>query len=281
MNLKLAQLAVAASLCVMCSSAKAVSFSFDSDPGWTANANWPSTFGWSATSHAGGPVGEIGGVIDMAGITLPAYYGVSLGTVHNLNSTLLSASGRFAITSQSPWGALDFYAGIGFFNSASSGSNPQLGFQLAEHGNSTSAQSSATRAKVNLGLDGAASSINPNPAYKMATNYVGYYNFNFTYDPAIGNGRLTLNITDQDGNAVPSITGAAVAKTINLTAAQRAQGATFDSFGINIGKTGGMGFEEFWLDNLEYTAIIPEPSTLGLVALGLGGCLALRRRYRG
>lgn len=54
---------------------------FDRDPGWDANnnrsnneppANIRQDFGYSATSHAGGKAGEIGGVISPAGE--PAYY---------------------------------------------------------------------------------------------------------------------------------------------------------------------------------------------------------------
>jgi hypothetical protein len=242
--------------------------------GWAPDAVWSSTspgFGWSNTSHAGGTAGEIGGELDMNGTTLNSF-GTSLGGTYNLNSPF-SASGNFAITGESPVGVLNYYVGIGFYNSAypvnsSSNNVPQLGFQLAEYGNST-----ALRAKLNLGLANG-TDVNPNPAFFLPTNFTGFYTFNVNYDPTIGNGRLTVQIF-QNGTSAVSGTG-----TYNLSATDRNSGTTFDSFGLMSGGNGDAGFEDVWMDNFSAVAVVPEPSCAALLILGAGTLLGIRRQRR-
>jgi hypothetical protein len=87
----------------------------DRDPGWEGRNNHAATpeartivqdFGFSATSHAGGTAGEIGGLVCPAGE--PAYYAKRIPS--KTFSDSLTASGKLACTGR------HFHALVGFFN---------------------------------------------------------------------------------------------------------------------------------------------------------------------
>ena len=88
---------------------------FDRDPGWEGRNNRAATpeartivqdFGFSATSHAGGTAGEIGGLICPA--AEPAYYAKRIPS--KTFSDPLTASGKLACASR------HFHTLVGFFN---------------------------------------------------------------------------------------------------------------------------------------------------------------------
>src|SRR5262245_59374440 len=105
---------------------------FDTDPSWDGLRNRlvpvnppivTQNFGFSATSNAGGPSGELGGSVSRT--TTPAWYAGS--TSKTLNDTLF-ATGKIAMPSQSSSAGLHF----GWFNSQRQGWRPwnELGFRL-------------------------------------------------------------------------------------------------------------------------------------------------------
>src|SRR5262245_40712654 len=89
---------------------------FDKDPGWegvnnrSAKTMEPATivenFGYSATNHAGGKTGEIGGMVSQAGEV--AYYAKAIEP--KTFNDKLTASGTFASDDKS------YHLQIGFFN---------------------------------------------------------------------------------------------------------------------------------------------------------------------
>jgi hypothetical protein len=68
------------------------------------------------------------------------------------------------------------------------------------------------------------------------------YDWTFVYDPAANNGNGNLRVTLGEQSA-----------TLDLKPGVKAQGATFDRFGISNAGTGG-GQVKFYLDDLKYTA---------------------------
>jgi hypothetical protein len=218
----------------------------DTDPKWEARGNQAKfedrvirpfhDFGYSNTSHAGGAKGEIGGVIWRN--EAPAYYGDRIGPV-TLNDKL-HVSGTMAFTGAGS----DSGVFIGFFNADS------------KKNKSTPMHAEPEKNVLAIMIEGQ-SRIGHyfRPAYwtrsgKGKLKESGpiirpdgkVHRWSMDYDPAgaDGNGRITVKF-DQD------------VQTFDLAAGEKADGATFDRFGIFDLQSGGH-YVEVWFDDLQYTA---------------------------
>ena len=199
--------------------------SFDVDPGWDAHRNELTAarprrvtqdFGFRSSNHAGSAAGEIGGIVDRSPLETSSYAQVIAPL--DLNQplsysgwmSLLEASHTVGFTSSS-----NIF--IGFFNSREQGWRPPnfLGFQVRGHNepipNVASLELSyGTSAWAAGGIDWGRT-IHPDGVP---------HHFDLSYDPDIGNGRITL---DWDGDEIVAL---------DVRPEHRAHGATFDRFGI-------------------------------------------------
>jgi len=242
---------------------------FNTDPGWTGqfNTSFNNNYGYSAgTANAGGAVGEVGG--SFTRLNAEDFYadfglGGLSGGYFALGHTL-EGSGKFDVTSASA-ATMNNVVGIGHRTEALS-DRSFAGMAIFEPnigGNFFRVGAAVIRTDGTLYLS---SLIN------LPNN--GDYWFGYTYNPTGGvnaQGQLALTVT----NATSSNSF-----SIDLTAADRAAGAKFDSWGI-----GGLPapnsdttrIGEVWMDDVIYTAV-PEPTTLAL--LGAAAVLWLGRRGR-
>ena len=246
--------------------------SFDHDPGWEGHNNRivpakPVTvkqdFGYSPTNFAGKASGELGGRVQRC--TTPASYAVEI-TPKTLNDKL-SASGTFALTASQPGAGLFF----GFFNATQPGGSGRpigsLGMDFDFEGNGgrlavrmISQTNKSCGTFITPFLPG---KHRPTPIKNDGTRY----RWTLDYDPqgGGGNGRFTFAL-QSDGHPVApidsSLSAAAQAEerarfpqtttfTVDVPAALRAEGATFDRFGMhNMMKAGGAA--TMFFDDLTY-----------------------------
>lgn len=219
------------------------------DPGWDAQGNRAEyvekdfagrmSFGYSATNHAGQASGEIGGTFTHAEAPLFAFYGDEVGTL-TLDDRL-SFSGSIAYLK----GETDAGMSFGFFNLKDKvpGPVPRDGIILRH------------ALKMNITDNGNGWAFTPWACLsQIVTKGVGpmFYpdsnrrRFKLEYDPA-GNGGLgRLEVTLDEHRA-----------HLNLTAAQRASGATFDHFGLINSHCGGK-MATVYFDDMTYSARRPE-----------------------
>jgi hypothetical protein len=234
--------------------------SFDRAPGWEAHNNRvvptkklivTQDFGHSATNFAGAAAGEVGGRVQRS--TTPASYAARI-TPKTLDDRL-TASGSFAITGTDGGAGLFF----GFFNSQQPGGS---GRPIGSLGMDFDFEKSGGRLAVRLITGGNKScgafttpylpgKFRPTPLKKDGTRY----HWTLDYDPqrAGGNGRFTFTLasdthTTQDyGPLNEEAQQEAQARfpntttfTVDVTPGLRAEGATFDRFGLlNMMKAGG------------------------------------------
>ncbi len=210
---------------------------FDADPGWDGNNNRNTTtetrqitqdFGFQTTTHAGSGAGEVGGLITPAGE--PAYYARVLPGNLTLNDPL-SVSGKLTVEGGG-------HTVLGFFNTATVkewrtantvslrlyGRGPYF-YAYPEYG------TSKWRA-------GAGSFPGSGDEFHF-TSGATVHNFSLSYDPSAnsGLGRVTATI---DGQTTFS----------DLAPGHKADGATFNRFGIyNVIKSAD-GAGRFWVDDL-------------------------------
>ena len=218
----------------------------------------------AATANAGGSAGEVGGTFTR--LNHEDYYadfglGGLSGGYFALGHTL-EGSGKFDLTIASV-ATMNNVVGIGHRTDALS-DRSFVGMAVMEPnilGNFFRVGASVIRTD---GTQYYSSLVN------LPIN--GDYWFGYTYNPAGGvNGQGQLSL---------SVTNASVSHSfsIDLTAADRAAGAKFDSWGIGglpapSSDTTRVG--EVWIDDVIYTAV-PEPASVLLLALG--GMMLLRRR---
>jgi hypothetical protein len=225
--------------------------------GWTGvgNSAGGNNFGFSNTDHTGGSsgAGEAGGTLARS-TNVSFYADTTLGTTFDLSSAL-HGDGELAITGNS---GMSHPITIGFFRSADGGTAGRkntLGLTIAEPNTNFTYRA---RASVTLS-DG--TSVESS-AILYLTNGNSTYRFRFDYDPAAGGyGTVTLSFTNGAGTYLGSVAKA-------LSSAQRATGATFDSFGL---QTGGLASPSaaatvnLYLDNATYSAL---QQNFGLAATG-------------
>lgn len=223
--------------------AGAVRTGFDADPGWDGHRNRlvpdppPVTrqdFGWRDTNHAGGKErGEIGGRVQRS--TTPASYAMPIAP--RTLKDRLHASGRFAVTADDGGSGLM----LGWFNHDSRGWRTPNSLGLRLDGNGGRGYwvfyEYGTRSYFAHGggaFEGERYQTTPTEPFKPdGTSHA----WSLDYDPAgnEGGGVITFVIDDRT-YALP------------LQPGHRADGATFDRFGIwNVQTTGG-GIEAYFDD---------------------------------
>ena len=213
---------------------------FSQDPKWDASGNRAKyqakdvggahDFGFSNTNHAGGKAGEVGGTFWRSGKY--AYYADKIGPL-SLDDRL-EASGKVILKS----GAPDSDMFLGWFNSANKDAPPvQAGHFLGVHvGGPTRvghyfhpalATAKGTKSRAAVGPV-----LTPGKVHEWS----------LVYDPAAegGNGAITITL-DKESVTHP------------LKKGIRAQGASFDRFGLFTSTIGGQ-IVRIYLDDLKYTA---------------------------
>lgn len=206
---------------------------FDADPGWDGRNNRSQTpeprqvtqnFGYRSTSNAGGPAGEIGGLITPTGET--AYYATVLSD-HSYN-TPLSASGTLKLDG----GGNTL---LGFFNADTFNewrTADSLVLRLYGRGSYFQGYSEYATSKWRAGSANIGSGT-----FQIDTAPV--YNWSLNYDPSAnsGNGAITAAIGSHSSS-------------INLPPGHRMDGATFNRFGLlNVSKSHDSP-GQVWVDNL-------------------------------
>jgi hypothetical protein len=218
---------------------------FSQDPKWDASGNRAKyqakdvggahDFGFSNTNHAGGKAGEVGGTFWRSGKY--AYYADKVGPL-SLDDRL-EASGKVVLMS----GAPDSDMFLGWFNSASKDEPPvKAGHFLGVHvGGPTRVghyfHPSLATAKGTTSQASAGPVLTPGKVY----------DWSLVYDPTAegGNGAITVTL-DRESVTLP------------LKKGLKAQGASFDRFGVFTSNIGGQ-IVRLYLDDLKYTATRPAP----------------------
>ena len=216
---------------------------FARDPNWDAAGNRATyratdvggahNFGYSETNHAGGKVGEVGGTFWRAGKY--AYYADRVGPL-SLDDHL-EARGKVVLQV----GAPDADMFLGWFNSANQEVSPvEAGHFIGVH------VGGPTRIGHYF-----------HPAYATAAGNKGtapggpvlergkVYDWSLVYDPSAENGRGAIQVTLGKESV-----------TFALKKGIKAQGASFDRFGLFTSTIGGQ-VVKIYLDDLEYTASRP------------------------
>ena len=213
---------------------------FSQDPKWDASGNRATyqskdvagahDFGFSATNYAGGKPGEVGGTFWRSGKY--AWYADRTGPL-TLDDRL-EASGKVVLKS----GAPDSDMFLGWFNSTNKDEPPvQAGHFLGVHiGGPTRVghyfHPSLATAKGTKSRAAAGPVLTPGKVY----------DWSLVYDPAAdgGNGAITVTLGDDS-------------VTLTLKKGIKAQGASFDRFGVFTSNIGGQ-IVRIYLDDLKYTA---------------------------
>ena len=214
---------------------------FDRDPGWLEEGNRaaPFDFGYSPTSDAGGPAGEMGGTLLRAGGTA-RYYGFPLLRPFTLDEA-------FEYNFTAPSGANFYYSDaddangvngdnwfLGFFDRSGVGSWPPQSY-VGVHLDDNNLYLSTYLGGAGSGYTALYSGLVDKTSHALR----------FKYDPAQGSyGTLSAQL---DGSAV---------KTYALTQTQRTSGKTFNTFGMfpNPGGSSGTYPTYVQFDNFAFTA---------------------------
>jgi hypothetical protein len=214
---------------------------FDRDPGWDGHNNRsakPETirqdFGWSAnTTNAGGAPGEIGGQVAPA--AEPAYYGRKIPT--RTFNEVLTASGTLMVEKGGG------HALIGFFDhrTLNEWRTPNtIAFRINQRGDifHCHLEYCTQKWRAGAGIIGRYDQVRDRmDAKELAAGRV--YNWTMNYDPSGNGGRGLLTATVDGDRAV-----------CELSPEHKADGATFNHFGvINVMKQFD-GAGKLWLDNV-------------------------------
>jgi hypothetical protein len=261
---------------------------FNTDPGWdqlnnrntyiSTNVRPRFDFGYSpGTNFAGGAGGgEIGGHTfrgdsreEFNGSRM-AYYGDELDETLSLNQPL-HAEGKVSFLR----GVSDSTTLIGFFhsedsmrsnNSQNSATPENFVGAVIEGPSSEGHYFYPTYGVDEEGVRGSGGRGAPTPPYIYPNG--DSHLWSLDYDPNGNGGTGSVTVT-LDGQAV----------TLNLDAGHKAIGAQFNRFGIITTHIDGNG-QTVYFDDLTYAVgIVPEPSTMALIAFGMAICV-LPRRYR-
>jgi len=220
---------------------------FDKDPGWHGHNNRaqspePRTvrqdFGYSRTANAGGSVGEMGGLIMAAGE--PAYYAKRFPT-RSFND-VLSASGKLVC------GKGGFHVLVGFFNTNTINewrTPSSIAIRLNGRGEHFLAYNEYCTSKWRAGADspGGFSTVR-NPATGRADlkgfpSGTNVYEWSLRYDPNGNNGGGSITATIGNETSI-----------CHLDAGHKADGATFNHFGLmNVMKSADDA-ARIWLDDV-------------------------------
>jgi hypothetical protein len=213
---------------------------FTQDPNWdtlrnrvtykAADVGGAHNFGYSETNHAGGKPGEVGGTFWRSG-----KYGFYADRIGPLTmDDRLEASGTVVLKV----GAPDADMFLGWFNSANKETPPvEAGHFIGVHvGGPTRVghyfHPSFATGKGTHGHAEKGSVLVPGKVHKWS----------LVYDPTAANGKGEIQVTLDDES-----------ETLTLKDGIRAQGASFDRFGLFTSTIGGQ-IVKIYLDNLKYTA---------------------------
>jgi len=243
---------------------------FDVDPGWTAvgSGSVGSSFGYqSSSTNAGGAAGEGGGLFTRQ--TSPYFYADTILTGSFNLDVAFSASGRLDVTQfQHPDTGAPLI--LGHFEQAGLS---QIGIVFTD--NSTGAGGQLFWGPRLHTANGNAIFPN-NGVVAIGTNIDRFWSYSWDPDGGIhGSGLLTTTLTGPGGGTIVA----------NVNAAQRANGASFDAFGIsNPGASDNASSNRnmsLYIDEVTYSTakVIPEPSTFILALLATLG-LSFKRRRR-
>jgi len=214
---------------------------FDKDPGWHGHNNRsvkPQTirqdFGWSSgTTHAGGTAGEIGGWINPA--AEPAYYAKKF-PAHTF-SDVLTASGTLMVEKGAG------HTMIGFFNAANLNewrTRDTIGLRINQRGESFHChlEYCTSKWRASAGIIGRHDKERDR-MHPVELPGGRAYSWTIEYDPNGANGRGLLTATF-DGDTA----------SCELSPGHKADGASFDHFGVfNVMKQFDGG-GRLWLDNV-------------------------------
>ncbi len=218
---------------------------FDKDPQWDGRNYRPAVppltvrqdFGYSRSEHAGGKIGEIGGLITAAGE--PAYYGKKIADA--TFDQKLSASGTLACTGRK------FHVLVGFFNASTINEwrTPNtIALRLAGRGDVFYAYVEYCTSRWRAGGDEPRSfpAIKDEQTGRMQLKgfpIEGVHRWSLVYDPQANDGAGAVTATIDGETAV-----------CHLAAGHKADGAAFNRFGLlNVMKSADDG-GELWLDDL-------------------------------
>ena len=216
---------------------------FTDDPGWEENGNRVTfddreirpyhNFGWSETNHAGGTLGEIGGLIWRADERKPeqaGYYADRIG--HLTMEDTLEASGKIAMLRASA----DSAVLIGWFNSETYiGAPPSNFVGIMVEGPSRIGHYFRP---VYANADGQYEIMQTGPVIKPSRTS---HQWRLAYAPDGNNGDGQVTVTFNDETV-----------SLNLKPDVRAGGAVFDRFGILSFQRGGH-FVDIYFDDISYT----------------------------
>jgi hypothetical protein len=220
---------------------------FDKDPGWDGHHNRAVTpaprpvaqdFGYSNTSHAGREAGEMGGFITPS--AEPAYYAKTIPAATFSNP--LSASGTLACTGR------PFHALIGFFNAGTLNEwrTPNtVALRVSGRGDVFYAWVEYATKRWRAGGDeprGFPKRRDPGTGRDVLVGFAAkgaVHRWSLRYDPEGNGGGGVVTATIDDQTAV-----------CHLLPGHKADGATFDRFGLlNVMKSADDG-GEVWLDDV-------------------------------
>ena len=219
------------------------SYDFTDDPDWEEKGNRTTfndreirpchNFGWSATNHAGGTLGEVGGLIWRADARKPeqaAYYADQIG--HLTMAHKLEASGKVAMIRASA----DSAVLIGWFNSRTHiGAPPSNFVGIMVEGPSRVGHYFRP---VYANSQGQYEIMGQGPVIKPShTSH--RWRLSYTPDANDGNGQVTVTFNDET-------------VSLNLKPGIRTDGAVFDRFGILSFQRGGH-FVDIYFDDISYT----------------------------
>jgi hypothetical protein len=210
---------------------------FDTDPGWDGHNNRSQTpapvpivqnFGYSSTSnHAGGPAGEVGGYITPA--AEPAFYAKVLS--QKTFDDPFSASGKLNVSTGSGHTLLGFFNA----NTVNEWRTPNaISLRLLGKGDFFYAHPEYASSKWRVG---ASSFPGTGDDFHFSTG-TAVHDFSLRYEPdAAGGGMITATMDDKTA-------------IMSVAPELRADGATFNRFGIlNVMKSVDTA-HRVWLDNL-------------------------------
>ncbi len=218
-------------------------YDFTDDPSWEGNGNRVTfddreirpyhNFGWTETNHAGGTLGEIGGLIWRADERIPeqaGYYADRIG--HLTMEDTLEASGKVAMLRASA----DSAALIGWFNSETYiGAPPSNFVGIMVEGPSRIGHYFRP---VYANAKGQYEIMETGPVIKPSRTS---HQWRLAYAPDANNGDGQMTVTFNDETV-----------SLNLKPGVRASGAVFDRFGMLSFQRGGH-FVDIYFDDISYT----------------------------
>jgi hypothetical protein len=225
---------------------------FDRDPAWDRVNNHAAVpeprvirqdFGYSRTAHAGGQPGEIGGFLSPA--AEPAYYAKSIPVA--TFDEALSATGTLAMDG-GPTHAL-----IGFFNAGTLNewrTPSTIALRISGRGDAFYAWVEYATARWRAGGDEPRGFPRRRDATSGRAEPIGFaargavHRWSLRYDPAANGGRGVVTATIDDQTAV-----------CHLLEGHKADGATFNRFGVlDVMKSGDTG-GALWIDDLALNGV--------------------------